>query len=797
MKAMTKRLTAFLLVLTLCLSLLPAVELTAQAATVDYVYSGGYVMNWGTRGTTATFLSPMAEEFYEDNNVTYAALAALSGSSTESGVPSSALYKRLHSLMESNQDYVTSYNDTKDLFQYTDCQNSGKTTKKISSFYSGTLIGPSWNGGWNREHTWPNSKGDKAGNGENDLMMLRPTSTSENSSRGNKAYGQSSGYYNPNNESDGKYDLRGDVARIILYVYVRWQCTNTGSKYNPNGIFGTDGVFESKQVLLDWMEADPVDTWELGRNDSTESILGTRNVFVDYPELGFALFNEDVPSDYATPSGSGASSSYTITAVSGNTAHGTVSLNGNKITASPKTGYYASGYTVTKGNATVTRDGNVFTVAASSDCTVRIDFAAKTAAYVTYVQNGETVDSVTGLYVGDVVTLPSHDGDAPEDCTFMGWVTTPVTETGTKPTTLYLPRAEYNTVVANTTFYALYSYVGEGDGTGTGQWTLVTAEDQLHAGAQVVMACKEKGTVAGSLSSSYLSKVNATFSGNTIPSLPSDAQIMTLGGSSGAWTFANDSGKLLGATSVKNLAWGSGTTNWDISIGTDGAATIQNETDTRGRFLYNNSATRFTTYTSAANAGMILPQLYIMDLGGGTTLYSTHIGVEVECFHPDAYSVPGKAPTCTEPGYTAGLFCQDCEEYISGHEVLEPTNHPDAYEVTGKAPTCEKPGYTGGLFCQDCDIFLSGNEELPATGHSFANGVCTSCGATNDGIPGDLDNNGVVDEDDVIYLLQHLLMPGEFVVNQPVDYDHSGTVDEVDVIYLLQHLLMPEYFPLK
>jgi len=248
---------------------------------------------------------------------------------------------------------------------------------------------------------------------------------------------------------------------------------------------------------------------------------------------------------------------------------------------------------------------------------------------------------------------------------------------------------------------------------------------------------------------------------------------------------------------VKNLAWGSGTTNWDISIGTDGAATIQNETDTRGRFLYNNSATRFTTYTSAANAGMILPQLYIMDLGGGTTLYSTHIGVEVECFHPDAYSVPGKAPTCTEPGYTAGLFCQDCEEYISGHEVLEPTNHPDAYEVTGKAPTCEKPGYTGGLFCQDCDIFLSGNEELPATGHSFANGVCTSCGATNDGIPGDLDNNGVVDEDDVIYLLQHLLMPGEFVVNQPVDYDHSGTVDEVDVIYLLQHLLMPEYFPLK
>ena len=754
MKTMTKRILAFLTVLALCLSILPAVEFTAQAATVDYVYSGDYVKNWGTRGTTATFLSPMAEDFYEDNNITYETLAALSGSSTESGVPSSALFKRLHSLMESNHDYITSYDATKNLFQYTDCQNSGKTTNKISSFYSGTLIGPSWNGGWNREHTWPNSKGDKSGSGENDLMMLRPTSTRENSSRGNKAYGQSGGYYNPNSESNGKYDLRGDVARIILYVYVRWECTNTGSKYNPNGIFGTDGVFESKQVLLDWMEADPVDTWELGRNDSAESILGTRNVFVDYPELGFALFNKDVPAGYASPSGSAASSSYTITAVSGNTAYGTVSLNGKNITASPKTGYYVSGYTVTSGTATVTRDGNVFTVAASSDCTVRINFAAKTTATVNYVQNGETVGQVKNLYVGDVVTLPAHDGEVPEGCTFMGWVTAPVQETGTRPSTLYLKGQEYNTAAAITTFYALYSYVGEGDGTGTGQWTVVTDESQLVAGAQVVMACKEKGTVAGTLSSSYLSKVNAPFSGSTIPSMPSDAQIMTLGGSSGAWTFANESGKLLGCTSVKTVTWGNGTTNWDISIGADGAATIQNETSSRGRFLYNNSATRFTTYTSNANAGMILPNLYMLDLGGGTTLYSTNLESEEECTHQDAYNVVGKEPTCTETGYTAGVYCPDCE------------------------------------------IFLSGREELETVDHVYENGSCTSCGKLQT-IPGDLDENGKVDEDDAIYLLQAVLMPEEFLLNQAGDFDGSGQLDENDAIYLLQHVLMPEEFPLS
>ena len=61
---------------------------------------------------------------------------------------------------------------------------------------------------------------------------------------------------------------------------------------------------------------------------------------------------------------------------------------------------------------------------------------------------------------------------------------------------------------------------------------------------------------------------------------------------------------------------------------------------------------------------------------------------------------------------------------------------------------------------------------------------------------GDLDGNGEVNEDDVIYLLQHLLMPEDFTVTQPVDYDKSGSIDEDDVIYLLQHLLMPEEFPL-
>ena len=293
MKITMKKSLAVILSLVMCVSMLFGLSFSAQAAT--------YIYNWGTRGTLATELSDNAIAFYTENDVALSELLALSGSSTESGVPSSALYTALHDLMELNHDNVTSYDGTRELYRYTDCENSGSPST-ISSFYSGAAIGPDWDGGgtWNREHTWPNSKGDLAGNGENDIMMLRPASTSENGSRGNKAYGESTGYFNPN---IGSYDLRGDVARIILYQYVRWECTNTGSGYNPTGIFGTAGVIESQELLLDWLEADPVDTWELGRNDAVEAITGTRNVFVDYPELGFDLFNEAVPAGYDSPSG--------------------------------------------------------------------------------------------------------------------------------------------------------------------------------------------------------------------------------------------------------------------------------------------------------------------------------------------------------------------------------------------------------------------------------------------------------------------------------------------------------------
>ena len=275
--------------------------------TVNYIGTEtGRVYNWGTRDTTATFLTAPAAAYYT-GSYSYETLSALTGDSrADTGFYTSALGTAIHNMLVEKQTSTTSYDGTKSMYTYTDCVESD--TAHISSYYSATQISSTWNGTtWNREHTWPNSKGAN-GNDENDIMMLRPTSVSENSSRGNTAYGESSGYYDPNKHGQ---NLHGDVARLMLQHLMRWG--------NTSYFYGSAGVMESRAVLLKWLEEDPVDTWEMGRNDAVERITGVRNVFVDYPELAFLLLGEAVPANYTTPSKSGvvAAATYSSTADSG------------------------------------------------------------------------------------------------------------------------------------------------------------------------------------------------------------------------------------------------------------------------------------------------------------------------------------------------------------------------------------------------------------------------------------------------------------------------------------------------
>ena len=511
MNLLFKRSMALLLALILCLGALSGLTVSVSAASVNYVsgkpsgssYSN-VIKNWGKRGVTATFLSPKAESFYERNNVTYEELAALSGASSVSGVPTSALYQNLQNLMERNHHTYTSYGDVRYLMSYTDIQENGTGSNgnKISSIYSALNVGPAWDYGktWNREHVWPNSKG-LGGSDEDDIMMLRPENPSVNSGRSNTAFGISSNYQDPN--GSGAYNVRGDVARILLYTYVRWG--------NTSRMWGSYGVIESKQVLLDWMEEDPVDTWEMGRNDSVESITGTRNVFVDYPELAYVMLGEKIPSDMVTPSCGAFVEDYTISAQTNNSNYGTVSLKGNVITATPAKGYTIVDYSITAGSARVIHSGDTFTVYPSSNCTVRINFRALEEYTLTFTdgEGKEAAKAITQLE-GSTVTLPRYQGTAYSTHSFEGWIDRRVSDTTYSPLSLvagwsYLMRGDVD-------FLALYSYTFNGKT----YYTTETCDHKLTVTGAKEATC----TAAGYTGDSKCSLCGTTITGTTIPKLP-------------------------------------------------------------------------------------------------------------------------------------------------------------------------------------------------------------------------------------------------------------------------------------
>ena len=696
-----KRSVSLLLALVMVVSMFAGLTLTVSAAQptsaaeVNYVKSGNYVYNWGKRDTVATFLTTYANSYYT-GDYTYEKLYALSGSSaTGTGFYTSAMGTAIHNMLVAKQKSTTSYEALKTLFQYTECEESSKT--QISSYYSGKSMGSSWGSGWNREHTWPNSKG-LDGADENDVMMIKPTLESENSSRGNTAYGKSSSYFDPNGNGQS---MHGDVARLMLQHLMRWG--------NTSKFYGTGGVMESRAVLLEWMEEDPVDTWEMGRNDAVQQITGVRNVFVDYPELAFKLLGAEVPADYQTPSGNGAGTQYSITATSNNTNYGTVSVSGRTITASPKTGYYAKDYTVTSGTATVTQNGNIFTVNASTDCTVRINFAAKQSVTVTLNNNG-SISTKTG-YAGEAMTLTMPT--APSGYTSVGWVTDQVPDTTTKPTTVYTTSF---TPTASCTLYALYSHsVGGGSGSST--------EFELYSGAitEGDYLITDSGSTAmkATVSSNRIGYTTVTPSKNVI-SNPDASLIWHIEASGSYYTIYNASTKKYAAANgTKNNAALSDSSSDDKSLwmasGTSAYEFVNkyNSSKSVNANLRYNSGYGFATYSTGTGKALTLYKAG----AGGTTYYTTLNAAP--CDH--IFTTVVTAPNCTEGGYTTHT-CSECG-YNYKDTYTDPLGHAYGTAVSNgngtHTKTCSR---CTDKVTEDCDynITVAGN---------VTTYTCKTCGA--------------------------------------------------------------------
>lgn len=298
--------------------------------------------NTVARHLVCSELSDEAEAYYS-GSYSYDNISALDGaedcSTSYEAMQDNPLFDSLHTLMANTHEYFTSYPGYKtgSLAYFWQSTDSIADSDSYVMFYSDV---PFANGvTMNREHIWPKSRASfYQTNGGSDLHHLRPAVDSLNNAKSNHAFGEVDGvfesgttegtingevvyYLNAKQDLfECKDDVKGDVARILLYVYCRWEQPNLYTDMTDNlpafdaddDANSGDKVIESLDTLLSWCELDPVDTWEMKRNDLTQEVQGNRNVFIDYPELAWQLFGMEPPKGMQTPTSQGCRHNYVL-----------------------------------------------------------------------------------------------------------------------------------------------------------------------------------------------------------------------------------------------------------------------------------------------------------------------------------------------------------------------------------------------------------------------------------------------------------------------------------------------------
>lgn len=204
---------------------------------------------------------------------------------------------------------------------------------KTEFFYTGTKT--NYQTG-SREHVWacndssglwPHGTVDASDyiGGGSDLYHVRPCNSIVNTARGDAPFvdfdhsdfssykssvvevGDSGPYklkiYGARKNESGNYEyahyvepadeFKGDIARIVAYIYMHYNTndlTPSERKSMTGGltltkVIGFSTVAKAKAILKEWNELDPPSEVEKRRNHTVQQIQGNRNPFVDYPDL--------------------------------------------------------------------------------------------------------------------------------------------------------------------------------------------------------------------------------------------------------------------------------------------------------------------------------------------------------------------------------------------------------------------------------------------------------------------------------------------------------------------------------
>jgi len=180
------------------------------------------------------------------------------------------------------------------IYGYSDSDGQSQTDRSRNKDF--TCNTSSCEGLWNREHVFPRSLGTPNLGYQNagaDAHSLRPADSQMNSVRSNRPFAQGSGtssYITSNGKFFPGDEWKGDVARMMMYMYVRYptQCaaTTVGEGSTSYSNFG-----DMPNIFLEWNAQDPVSELEIQRNNYISSIQGNRNPFIDNPYLATQVWN--------------------------------------------------------------------------------------------------------------------------------------------------------------------------------------------------------------------------------------------------------------------------------------------------------------------------------------------------------------------------------------------------------------------------------------------------------------------------------------------------------------------------
>ena len=659
--------------------------------------------------------------------------------SVTSDMSGTTLLNQLHTIVNSGTISV-SY----DWSRYEDADEDPNNSNNVILIYARNSVAKSahvsGNTGWNREHTFPQSKMESSA-AKSDNHIIFASDNKVNGKRGNLPMGVVDGgtvvqdYFG--NNTTCRYDgshfdphnvARGIVARSTMYAAAMYS-------------FDVEDNFESIATMLQWHLEYPVDSFDTGRNEKVYANQGNRNPFVDHPEYACRIWGSTnsttksicgisdtgITSISKTSATIAQGSSTTISATSSNS--GTISWSSsNTSVATVSSGTAASGSNITitgvsAGSATITASITISGQTYTKTCAVTVT-APKNLSSISI--SGQKTSFTVGASFSFGGTVTAHYSDSTtanvtNSATFSGYnmntegqqtVTVSYTEGNTTKTTTYTITVNASggggsgsqRIVSNSgsTYYETGSIVFSGSGSsatascdafsvswlknsGTNDIALSYAEMRIYSGHSFTITPNEDYTITSVVitanSNSYASAVGGSSLNNCTKSVNSSTVTLTPTNGENAVGFTNSAQSRLNYVIV----------NYDYESSGSSEPTLTSiSLDTT------NVTTTFTVGNTFTYAGLVVTAHY-----SDSSSQVVNSGYTVST--PDMSTTGNKTVTVTYSGLTAN------------YQITVNQTTP-----TSITASVSKTYYVGETISSS-DITVKDNNNNTVTGFSFAN----------------------------------------------------------------------------